>query len=147
MNNFNIMTNDINNNTSQKTIKVLVVGCGPSGLVALKELREVAATTDNTKIDVVAVDSRDEIGGVFSPNSNVTYEDLHLTISNMFMAFSDFPPKVGEGVKYWSKQEYYEYLVDYTSHFNLMPYLKLKTKVKRRIYCIFGQWSCVFGHF
>ena len=62
------------------------------------------------------------------------------------MAFSDFPPKVGEGVKYWSKQEYYEYLVDYTSHFNLMPYLKLKTKVKQaKLDRVAQKWTVQFA--
>ena len=49
INNSNFMTNDSNNNKRQKTMKVLVVGCGPSGLVALKELREVAATNTGKK--------------------------------------------------------------------------------------------------
>lgn len=101
--------------------RVLVIGAGPSGLSAIKEMREL-------NLDVVAVDARDHIGGVFAPDSNVTYEGLHLTTSNMFMAFSDFPPK-DTGMKFWTKAEYYSYLVRYANHFELHSNIKLQTMV------------------
>ncbi|KAL7562626.1 hypothetical protein ACA910_002527 [Epithemia clementina (nom. ined.)] len=104
--------------------RVLVVGAGPSGLAAVKELLAVG------DLEVVAVDGRSEIGGVFSPQSNVTFEDLYLTTSNMYMAFSDFPPTENY-VKYWSKLEYYQYLVDYAHHFDLLPHIQLQTKVQQ----------------
>lgn len=102
--------------------KVLIVGAGPSGLVALKEMLEAG-------LDAVAVDARSQIGGVFSPNSNVTCEDLYLTTSNMFMAFSDFPPR-DKYMKYWTKAEYYDYLCEYARHFQLMPHIQLGTSIK-----------------
>ena len=103
--------------------RVLIVGTGPSGLAALKEMHEAG-------LDAIAVDSRPSFGGVFALDSGVTYEDLHLTISNLFMAFSDFPPAdVHKGVKYWSQAEYYAYLVSYVEHFQLEPHMQLKTTV------------------
>lgn len=102
---------------------VLIVGAGPSGLAALKEMREAG-------IDAIAVDSRPSFGGVFALDSGVTCESLHLTISNVFMSFSDFPPyDVHKGVKYWSKSEYYEYLRQYVENFQLDTFIQLQTTV------------------
>jgi len=99
----------------------LVVGAGPSGLVALKEMKEAG-------IVAIAVDSASDFGGVFSPASGMTYDELYLTTTNMFMAYSDFPPK-DENVKYWSKQEYYEYMSSYVEHFNFRSSIHLETSV------------------
>ena len=79
------------------TTRVCVVGAGPCRLVAVKELLEAG-------IEAIAVDRRTDFGGVFAPTSGITCDDLYLTTTNMFMAFSDFPP-TDHKVKYWSKQE------------------------------------------
>jgi len=103
--------------------KILIVGAGPSGLAALKEMREAG-------FDAVAVDERASFGGVFAPDSGVTFEGLHLTISSIFMSFSDFPaPDVHKGVKFWSQREYWEYLAKYVEHFDLAPHIRLETRV------------------
>ena len=107
--------------TIPTTATVLVVGAGPSGLAALKEMKEAG-------IDAIAVDSASDFGGVFSPASGMTYDELYLTTTNMFMAYSDFPPK-DEKVKYWSKQEYYEYMASYVEHFNIRSSIHLETAV------------------
>lgn len=102
---------------------VLVVGAGPSGLVALKEMREAG-------LDAIAVDCRRNFGGVFAVDSGVTCQNLHLTITNVFMSFSDFPAyDVHKGVKYWSKDEYCEYLKQYVQHFHLESHIQLRTTV------------------
>lgn len=116
-----------------KTATVLVVGAGPSGLAALKELREAG-------IEAVAVDQRSDFGGVFAPSSGVTFEKLYLTTSNMFMAFSDFPP-ADTKIKYWSQREYYEYLVSYVDHFQLTPHIYLKTSIKHAKLDTYGDWQ------
>lgn len=114
--------------TETRAPKAIVVGAGPSGLAALKELREAG-------IDAVAVDSRPTFGGVFAPDSGVTFEGLHLTISNLFMSYSDLPAHdAHEGVKFWSKDEYFEYLERYVEHFELGPHLRLETRVERAHY-------------
>ncbi|MBV1857199.1 MAG: NAD(P)/FAD-dependent oxidoreductase, partial [Nannocystaceae bacterium] len=102
---------------------ILIVGAGPSGLAALKEMREAG-------FEAVAVDSRSSFGGVFAPDSGVTFDGLHLTISNLFMSYSDFPaPDVGKGVKFWSQKEYFDYLAQYVAHFDLERFIQLETKV------------------
>jgi len=102
---------------------VLIVGAGPSGLTALKEMSEAG-------LEVIAIDSRSTFGGVFAPDSGVTFDNLHLTISNIFMSFSDFPAHdVDKGVKYWSKAEYFDYLTGYVEHFQLEQHMQLETTV------------------
>lgn len=98
--------------------KVFIVGAGPSGLVALKEMLEAGH-------DPICVDAKQKIGGLFS----ASYDELYTTTTNMFLAFSDFPPK--ENLKYWSKEEYLQYLEDYVDNFGLRQFIKLNTAVKR----------------
>ena len=107
--------------------RILIVGAGPSGLCALKELKEVG-------LDALVVDGRSEFGGIFAPHSNVTLDDdLFLTTSNMFMAYSDFPP-ADTTIKYWTQQEYYQYLTQYVQHFDLEPHLQLQTTVQQAVF-------------
>lgn len=105
--------------------KVVIIGAGPCGLVALKEMRERGH-------DAIALDKAAGIGGLFckSHEARGSYENLYLTISNMFMAFSDFPPE-DLRVKYSSKEEYGSYLEAYADHFALRPHVRLGTTVKR----------------
>lgn len=102
---------------------ILIIGAGPSGLAALKEMRAAG-------LEALAVDAREDFGGVFSPQSDVTFEHLHLTTSNMFMSFSDFPAK-DKYVKYWTKEEYYEYLTGYVEQFGLREHLQLGIRVRK----------------
>jgi dimethylaniline monooxygenase (N-oxide forming) len=101
--------------------RVLIIGAGPCGLVALKELREAGH-------DAVALDKGPDLGGLFSRQSDGQYESLYLTISNVFMAFSDFPPPDLK-IKYSSKDEYGRYLEAYADHFDLRPHVRLRTEV------------------
>ena len=62
--------------------RIVIIGAGPCGLAALKEM--LAAGHEATIIERSAV-----LGGTFA--SAKAYPNLHLTISNWLMAFSDFP--------------------------------------------------------
>lgn len=107
---------------------VLIVGAGPSGMAALKEMCEAG-------LAAIAVDSRPTFGGVFSMDSGVTFEGLHLTVSNIFMSFSDFPAQdVDKGVKYWSQAEYFDYLARYVEHFKLEQHMQFETTVENAHY-------------
>lgn len=97
--------------------RVCVVGGGPSGLVALKELTEAGHYAE-------AFEKSSTFGGVFSGEgsvSNRAYKGLMLTISNYYMAFSDFMPK--DGYKIWTAQQYRDYLREYAETHNLMGLL------------------------
>ncbi|KAJ4299474.1 hypothetical protein N0V90_004719 [Kalmusia sp. IMI 367209] len=98
--------------------RVVVIGAGPCGLPALKEM--LAGGHDATLFERSST-----LGGVFA--SKAMYHDLHLTLSNWAMAYSDFPNK---GLQcYPSGAEYLQYLQDYASHFDLEKHIKYNTEV------------------
>lgn len=115
------------------TKKVIVVGAGPCGLAAVKELREAGH-------EVLVLEKGDDVGGLFRARNDApgSYENLYLTISNMFMAFSDFPPE-DLRIKYSSREEYGAYLAAYADHFGLRPYVRLRVEVSRASY-EGGRW-------
>ena len=71
---------------------IAVIGAGLSGITTIKQL------VDEGHV-VRCFEKSDNLGGVFS-NGQI-YDDLHLTISNYFMAYSDFIPE-NERLKFWS---------------------------------------------
>jgi len=98
--------------------RVVIIGAGPCGLPALKEM--LAGGHDATLFERSSA-----LGGVFA--SKAIYHDLHLTLSNWAMAFSDFPNK---GLQcYPSGREYLQYLHDYSSHFKLDQHIIYNTEV------------------
>ncbi|WP_420601948.1 flavin-containing monooxygenase [Flagellimonas sp.] len=104
--------------------KVCVIGAGPSGLVAVKELL-------NQNIQVVCYESEDSYGGAFRSieKGGRSYDSLELTVSNYFMAYSDFMPDVKEERRFWTVSEYREYLKDYIDHFDLNSHICYSHKV------------------
>ena len=78
-------------------MKVLVIGAGPSGLAATKECLVQG-------FDVDCVEAVSYIGGVFGKDKSACYDDLYLTTSNVYMAFSDFPCK-DPNLRYSRKDE------------------------------------------
>jgi dimethylaniline monooxygenase (N-oxide forming) len=95
--------------------KVCVIGAGAGGLVAAKELLAEGHS-------VTCFEQYSSWGGVFyySKEKGGVYDNTVLTISNYFMAYSDFPPPEGEAYKFWHHKEYYSYLESYVKHFKLL---------------------------
>ncbi len=94
-----------------------------SGLVSIKELRA-------ENIEVECFEKGASLGGAFAGpgvESNRAYESLHLTISNFYMAFSDFPPK--DDWKFWTGAQYLAYLMDYAATFDLERHITFGTLV------------------
>ncbi|MCO7187462.1 MULTISPECIES: NAD(P)-binding domain-containing protein [unclassified Pseudoalteromonas] len=104
--------------------RVAVIGAGLSGLVTTKELIDQSHT-------VVCFERSDDIGGAFynKENEGGIYNDIHLTVSNFFMAFSSFPPRE-KNRKYWTASEYIEYLQDFTEHFRLRKFIRFNTVIE-----------------
>lgn len=109
--------------TSQHEFRVLVIGAGPSGLVALKNLRQLG-------IDAVAVDRNSDIGGnwdIHAPHSSV-YESTHLISSKGMTQFVDFPMPESYP-QYPSHHEVLAYLHFYAERFELDRFVRKKTSV------------------
>ncbi|RKT88978.1 dimethylaniline monooxygenase (N-oxide forming) [Saccharopolyspora antimicrobica] len=105
---------------------VCVIGAGPSGLVAIKELLDEAHS-------VTCFEHSAEPGGVFrsgvGPEEAGAYDSTMLTISNYMMTFSSFPPPDGQERQFWSAGEYRQYLLDFIEEFDLGPTIRYETDV------------------
>lgn len=109
---------------------MIIIGAGPCGLVALKELLAGGH-------DAIILERTSMLGGVFS--SSAIYPNLHLTISNWAMAFSDFPdPK---RLCYPTGEHYLEYLRAYARHFDLEQRIHYKSEVKSARLMDAGGWK------
>jgi len=104
--------------------KVCIVGAGPSGLVTIKELL-------NQDISITCFEKQDSIGGAFNvpEKGGQSYDSLKLTVSNYFMAYSDFMPDTSEDRRYWSATEYKQYLLDYVDHNGLSDHIRTSHEV------------------
>ena len=104
--------------------RVAVIGAGPSGLVAVKELLDEGHRP-------TCFERASGLGGVFrfGEEDGVLWESCRLTSSGLLTAFSDFPmparmaghPAVGE---------YVEYLTAYADAFGVTPHLTFGTTVE-----------------
>jgi dimethylaniline monooxygenase (N-oxide forming) len=104
-------------------MRVCVIGAGPSGLVAIKELLEEGH-------EPCCYEKSGTVGGVFNPPpAGRSYDHLRLTVSNYFMAYSSFPPEKGEERKYWTRQDYADYLARFIERFDLRRRIELDTEI------------------
>mmetsp|Transcript_41803 Transcript_41803/g.99158 ORF Transcript_41803/g.99158 Transcript_41803/m.99158 type:complete len:575 (+) Transcript_41803:83-1807(+) len=95
---------------------VAVVGCGPAGLAAVKELKQAGFYP-------VAFDKHARIGGVWAWG----WDSLVMTSSSVHTAFSDFPPE--GNLRMWTRDEYWHYLEKYCTAFDLWEHIHTNTKV------------------
>jgi len=103
--------------------KVLVIGAGPAGVTASKELTEAGH-------EVICYDASARIGGTFA---NYFWPGGHLTSSPYVTSFSDFEPprtKMGEERHdHLSAEEYVTYLKNYAELYECSHVFNLKHKV------------------
>lgn len=100
--------------------KVAVIGAGLSGIAAVKELKEEGH-------EVTCFEKNSSFGGVFSLDG-FSYESLNLTVTNYFMAFSDYVP-TEERIKFWTAKNYRDYLNRYMAKNDIFPCIQLNTVV------------------
>lgn len=101
-----------------------MIGAGPSGLVAAKDLLQQG-------LDVVVFEKeQDGIGGVAKTSYDFTF-----TTSTPLSMFSDFRiPDLDKNPRFFTGKEYCEYLTSYASHFGVLQRIKFeKVKSIRRL--------------
>lgn len=98
--------------------RVVIVGAGPCGLVALKEAVGCGH-------QAILFEKSGKLGGIFA--TAAAYPNLHLTITNWAMAFSDFPDPTR--LRYSTAEEYLRYLQDYSRHFGLDHHIRYHSEV------------------
>ncbi len=113
-------------------MRVCVIGAGASGLVAMKEVIAEGH-------DPICYEAAFEIGGVFSRDeaSRRTADSTYLTISNVYMAFSD---TVVGLKKFWHASEYIKYLEDYCQLHDLRKRIQFRHNV-RQVQKIENHWQ------
>ncbi|MGB1448491.1 MAG: flavin-containing monooxygenase [Flavobacteriaceae bacterium] len=105
---------------------VCVIGAGPSGITALKNIHEAG-------IKVVAYDFNHDVGGnwIYSEKESHSsvFETTHIISSKTLSQYEDFPfpPEVAD---YPSHKELREYFQAYAKHFDLYPLISFNTLVK-----------------
>ncbi len=103
--------------------KVCVIGAGPSGITAIKQIKDKGH-------EVQCFEKGSAIGGVFASRS--TYDSCLLTVSNHFMAYSDFMP-FDERLHFWTRNDYFRYLNKYAEKFDLFSHIQLHTEVEKMV--------------
>ncbi|KAJ7915489.1 FAD/NAD(P)-binding domain-containing protein [Mycena leptocephala] len=104
-------------------MKVVVVGAGPSGLVACKSLLEAAS--NDWPFDPVILEQEKDIGGTFRYRS---YQNATLVSSKQLTSFSDFRLPL-DHPDHLTLEEYTAYLGAYCKHFGITDRIRLETKV------------------
>ena len=106
--------------------QVCIIGAGPSGLPAIKNLIEAG-------ISVTAYDYNSDVGGNWIYNENEShssvFETTHIISSKTLSQYEDFPfsPEVSD---YPSHEELRNYFQSYAKHFKLYQHIEFNTLVK-----------------
>lgn len=122
--------------------RVAVIGAGPSGLAAIKNLQEQGIT------QIVAFEKNNQIGGnwVYDEQNNHSsvYETTHIISSKRWSEFDDFPMPE-DYPDYPSHQQLLRYFQSYTEHFNLTGFIRFNCHVLQVTLIKEQQWEVIFS--
>ena len=117
--------------------KVCVIGAGPSGITAAKNLRDEG-------MEVVVYDLGTEVGGnwVFTEDvgHSSVFETTHIISSKTLSEYADFPMPA-DYPDYPSHKHLAKYFQDYARHFELYGLIRFKTLVKNCEQLPDGKWK------
>lgn len=104
--------------------KYAVIGAGPSGLAAARNLQKFG-------LDFQGFEAHSDVGGLWNidnPRSTV-YESAHLISSKSTTEFAEFPmrPEVAD---YPSHREMRQYFIDFAEHFGLKAHFNFSCRVQ-----------------
>ncbi|QPC64215.1 hypothetical protein HYE67_006446 [Fusarium culmorum] len=121
-----------------ENIDIAIIGTGPAGLVALKNLREQG-------FNAVAFERRESVGGLWAYSDNTDYtaalDDTTVNVSKFVSGFSDFPmPK--DYPPFPSRGQMELYFEAYATHFDLHKYKKKDLDAKRVMIIGIGNTGC-----
>lgn len=121
--------------------KICVIGAGPSGLAAIKNLQEQGLTS------ITVFEKNNQIGGnwVFDERNNHSsvYETTHIISSKRWSEFEDFPMPADYS-DYPSHSQLLNYFRNYTQHFNLDKYIRFNSTVSKVTRNAEQQWHVVY---
>jgi dimethylaniline monooxygenase (N-oxide forming) len=104
--------------------KVAIVGGGPAGLVVAKYLKEQG-------FEPTLFEQSDSIGGQWNARASHSgvWPSMPTNTSRVMTCFSDFQHEP-DTVVYPSEQEMLSYLQRYAAHFDLMPHIRVRTRIE-----------------
>ena len=106
---------------------VCVIGAGPSGLAAAKNLLDAG-------LSVTVFDRQVGVGGNWRFSDDVghssVFETTHIISSKFYSAYSDYPMPA-HFPDYPSHAQLLEYFTGYAEHFGLLPHIQFGTLVQR----------------
>lgn len=109
---------------------IAVIGAGASGLVVMKELNEVGVKA--TCFELLPV-----IGGVYAKS----YDNTMLTTSSLLTSFSSYSDGNERRPKFWTDEEYLQYLNGFADKYDIKKNIKFRTKVEKIDKCSeTGKW-------
>ncbi|GAA4270972.1 NAD(P)-binding domain-containing protein [Aquimarina gracilis] len=120
--------------------RVCVIGAGPSGITALKNLKD-------KNLDVICYDRNSEVGGnwIYSEDESHSsvFETTHIISSKTLsqyedFTFDDFDKSVAD---YPSHDELRRYFQAYAKHFSLYPYIEFNTTIKHCKRMAKNEWQ------
>jgi len=122
----------------QNCPQICVIGAGPSGITAAKNLRE--AGLDN----IVVLEKSGRLGGNWvydpTPGHSSVFETTHVISSKRLSEFLDYPmPK--SYPDYPSHRQILQYFEDYAAHFKVTPAIRFHTEVTKAKRREGGGWS------
>jgi cation diffusion facilitator CzcD-associated flavoprotein CzcO len=121
--------------TGEYAAKYCIIGAGPAGITAAKNLKAL-------KIPFDVIERQDEVGGVWyygKPHS-AAYRSTHLNSSKTMSQFADYPmPRYLPD--YPHHTQVLAYLRDYAHHFGLYEYIQFNTSVEHVERTANGEWD------
>ncbi len=111
---------DLHLSARSAKMRCIVVGAGPGGITAVKELLEQGVES------VLCLEQATQIGGIFTRS----YDNLILTSSVTFSMFSDFWVGDGKDHHFWTKEEAVAYWTAYAKHFGVLEHTRLGVRVE-----------------
>mmetsp|Transcript_2540 Transcript_2540/g.3755 ORF Transcript_2540/g.3755 Transcript_2540/m.3755 type:complete len:555 (-) Transcript_2540:162-1826(-) len=109
----------------------IIIGAGASGLTLMRQLTSLGHS-------VSCFETLPVIGGVYAKS----YENTILTTSSLLTAYSEFSDGKEDQPKFWTDQEYLDYLKGYADKFGLFEHINFRTSVLKVQKCPeTGKWT------
>ncbi len=124
-------------------MKIAVIGAGPSGITAAKNLFDQGFT------DVTLFDRGDQVGGnwVFDAASghSSVFETTHIISSKKFSEYHDYPMPA-DYPDYPGHDHLRRYFQSYADHFGVTPHIRFRTLVEECTPLADGRWTVRSTH-
>ncbi|UXU86536.1 flavin-containing monooxygenase [Burkholderia sp. S-53] len=118
-------------------MKICVIGAGPSGLCAAKEIKE-----NNPRATVAILEEASTIGGAFSRS----YKGLTLVNNPLLISFSDFlAEECVDDLRMWTAEEYVGYLERYAKSNDLIDCIRCGSRVTN-VSLLNSEWQVTFSN-